>query len=85
MEIYKRKRSMEIRKLLGIVIILSAFACSEQVEPNETRIQVTGIEETTDGCIYSVEAVIPYQPYIKDKITDVCGKYSVGDQFFVRW
>ena len=68
-----------------LIIALLLFACSEQVRYEETMVEVTGIEQTNSGCIYSVTAVVPYQPYIKDKIDDKCGLHEIGDKVIVRW
>ncbi len=90
MDLHRRGRSLEIRKLLGttmktIILLLLLVACSEPVKYEETLIQVIAIEETATGCTYRVEAVVPYQPYIKTQIEEECGKYQVGDKITVRW
>lgn len=85
---------MEIRKLLGIVIILSAFACSEQVElnsvgeiqkPNKTVVKVIGIVQKNGFCLYFLETVVPHKTYPKGSIEDLCGVYKIGDTITVRW
>jgi hypothetical protein len=90
MALDRRGGSLEICKLLGttmktIILLLLLVACSEPVKYEETLIQVIAIEETATGCTYSVEAVVPYQPYIKTQIEEECGKYKVGDKITVRW
>jgi len=90
MDLYRRGGSLEICRLLGttmktILLLLLLFACSEPVKYEETLIRITAIEETATGCTYSVEAVVPYQPYIKTQIEEDCGKYQVGDKITVRW
>lgn len=67
-----------------LLIALLLIACSEQVKYEQTLVEVTGIEADASQCIYQVEAVVPYQPYITDKIRDDCGK-QVGNRFIVRW
>lgn len=66
-------------------LLLLLIACSEPVKYEETIIRITAIKETATGCTYSVEAVVPYQPYIKTQIEEDCGKYRVGDKITVRW
>jgi len=90
MDLYRRGRSLEIRKLLGttmktIILLLLLVACSEPVKYEETLVEILAIEETATGCTYRVEAVVPYQPYVKREIEDTCGKYQVGDKITVRW
>lgn len=68
-----------------ILLILLLVACSEPVKYEETLIQVIAIEETATGCTYSVEAVVPYQPYVKTQIEEKCGKYQVGQRITLRW
>ena len=68
-----------------VIIFLLLVACSEQVRYKETMVEVTGIEHTDGGCIYSVAYVVPYQPYIKEKVRDRCGLHVVGGRFMVRW
>ena len=65
-----------------LIIILLLIACSEQDE-KQTKIVITGIEKVGDHCVYSVEAVSPYQPYDRQKIEDQCGKYLVGQEIFI--
>jgi hypothetical protein len=89
MDIHKRGRSLEIRRLLGTTMrylfLLLLLSCSEPVKYEETLIQVYSVGETATGCRYRVDAVVPYQPYIKREIEDTCGKYQVGQRITLRW
>ncbi len=63
-----------MRKFFAILILAG---CTEMVEP-QYRVEVTGIEHINGKCVYSFDVVIPYAAPDYRSITDVCGKYSVG-------
>jgi hypothetical protein len=75
---FKQTKIEDMKYLLLIFLI----ACSEK-EEKQTKIVITGIEQEGDHCIYSVQTVSPYQPYGRQKIEDLCGKYQVGEEVIV--
>jgi len=63
------------------LLLLLLFACSEQVEPDKTLVEVYAIEQLQHGCIYQIDVVVPYRPPASNKIEAPCGQWKIGDRF----
>lgn len=69
-----------MKKLLLLFLIT---ACTEEIVPT-TLVEVYKIDKQFYHCAYYIYAVPPQLPLSDSVIVDKCGKYKVGDRFYIN-